>query len=67
MVATATAMAPQRRKRVIAGGGAGTLLIWAAVEGDANPDFMVLAVGTGAVLASLGVTAGDSVLVTPLP
>lgn len=43
---------------VLLGGGAGTLLVWAAIEGDANPDLMFIAAGTGTVLGALGVTAG---------
>ncbi len=43
---------------VLVGGGAGTLLVWAAIEGDANPDMMMIAVGTGTVLGALGLTAG---------
>ncbi|HJL16447.1 MAG TPA: hypothetical protein RMH99_12370 [Sandaracinaceae bacterium LLY-WYZ-13_1] len=43
---------------ILIGGGAGTLLIWAATEGGANPDWMLVAGASGTVLAALGVSAG---------
>jgi hypothetical protein len=43
---------------VLVGGGAGTLIIWAALESGANPDFVVIAVAGGTVLGSLALTAG---------
>jgi hypothetical protein len=43
---------------VLLGGGAGTLLIWGALEADANPDVMMLAGAGGGILAALGVTSG---------
>jgi len=43
---------------VLLGGGAGALLVWAAVEADANPDWMMMAGAAGGVLGAFGVTAG---------
>ena len=43
---------------VLAGGGIGALVIWAAAESNADPTWLAIAVGTGAVLGSLGVTGG---------
>lgn len=43
---------------VFVGGGVGTMLVWAAIEGDANPDTMAIAMGAGTVLGALGLTAG---------
>ena len=43
---------------VLVGGGAGGLIIWAALESGANPDLVVIAVGGGTVLGALAVSAG---------
>jgi len=43
---------------VLVGGGAGTLLIWAAEQGGAEDDWLAIAVGAGVLLGSLGVTGG---------
>jgi hypothetical protein len=43
---------------VIVGGGLGALLVWAAAEARANPDWMLLAAGTGTAMGAFAVTGG---------
>ncbi len=43
---------------LLLGGGAGTLLIWAALEGRAHPTVVAIAFGAGTILGSLALTAG---------
>lgn len=40
------------------GGGLGILLLWAADQANASPDWMLIAGGVGTVLGALGVTTG---------
>lgn len=43
---------------VLVGGAVAMLVVWAAIEADANPDWMLVAVGTGATLGAFAVTGG---------
>ena len=43
---------------VLVGGGVAALVVWGAVEARANPDWMMVAVGTGATIGAFAVTGG---------
>ncbi len=43
---------------VLVGGGAGALLVWGALEAEANPDWMLAAMAAGTMLGAVGVTTG---------
>lgn len=43
---------------VLVGGGVATLVVWGAVEARANPDWMMVAVGTGATIGAFAITGG---------
>lgn len=43
---------------VLVGGGVAALVVWSAVEARANPDWMMVAVGTGATIGAFAITGG---------
>ncbi len=43
---------------LIVGGGLGTLVVWAALEADASPEWMLVAAAAGTTLGAMGMTTG---------